>query len=905
MPTFRVPSIHIPTDVPPLGMVPTSAISDSSSKEPASLRQAAHITHDKFVSGAHSGSVECRITVETPLICGNKQEERPPWTKLLHPFVLDPKKDEPALPASGLRGMFSTIAESGSGSALRVLENRGMSYRRSVSDGLSAIGMIVEKDGDLNVFPLADPHFDRVMQIALPSGDRATYYPNIFEFARPKIYFGTFTSISSPGFLKTYLSNSSPLGGPFYGVHRDWVVDKVKNRRFWLGEELRPPDRRNPPGDVSTWESLSEEQKGSGDWIRGVLRVLGKHHERISDLPTKKHEFFMRFSVEDEEALRAGTAKVFPIEREALTRFNELADDRANAENQKRSGNELLPFSPNGTPRGNVGKDRPGSSWELKPGDIVFFRPSENGTSIAEVSLSSAWRGRVEEESPKLSKAASVHSFFQRDRVPLSPDRDHLTIVEQLLGVVEIRDKKAEKDPLEKPAFALASRLRFHNALLETAPNEGAWQYQGELLSPEQRATRDQLNLTDIPLKNLASPKLPSPTIYFKPRPQTGGQSGYISKSKLNPRDHAPQGIKCYLRRDPETYNKNVAAEAFTHQGRLANTADRRSIARQHQSVARFVRPGSTFTMRIDFTNLSDLELQLLVYCLRPSETFRHLLGHGKPLGLGQVKIDISALRLIDRKRRYASDSLLDDRWHEEYLEGKDILPEKLASLNTAFREWADANLLGPVLKSIELAGAPIRDGIPIHYPQTEDVADGIAAFESEHYGWFVQNDATGNRRPTGQYVRPLIDSAGQVAETVSTLYRAQRDGPPPLVYSGPVVPIAAPDGRGGPRRHPPERQGVPQGGAGPNPARQIEEPVDRPDQLRGKSVTAVARDPQKDGRVPFDIVQAGKPVDGITGYFEVGKYARSAFARQHPLGEEVTATVINVQGATCDLKLV
>jgi len=481
-----------------------------------------------------------------------------------------------------------------------------------------------------------------------------------------------------------------------------------------------------------------------------------------------------------------------------------------------------------------LSETRPATSWQLKPGDIVFFRPSADGKLIVEVSLSSAWRGRVEEDSPKLSKAAPLHCFFGRDQLPLSSARDHLTVAEQLLGTVEIRDKKQEEALKEKPAFALASRLFFHNGTLASEPAGGAWQHQDELLTDDQRQTRVSLRLRDIPLKNLASPKLPSPSLYFKSKPGQGGQQRYVPKANLNPKSYAPQGRKFYLRRDEESYS--AATDAFVHPGRLVDADDRRSIIKQHQSVERFVRPKTTFTLRIDFTNLSELELQLLVYCLRPSETFRHQLGHGKPLGLGQVKIDISALRLVDRQRRYATDSLLEDRWHEQSLSIDSTLEERLEPLTTAFRIWAEENRLGPVLKALELVGSPVSAVVPVHYPQTNQVALGNPDFESKHYAWFVQNDDTSNGRQPGQFLPSLINANGQVAESVPTMDRLQQDDPPPVVYRGPVVPIVAPAGQGAPRHHTPERRGGPAVAPGrpPGAARAL-----TPERLGGKPAKA------------------------------------------------------------------
>src|SRR5262249_50133644 len=65
------------------------------------------------------------------------------------------------------------------------------------------------------------------------------------------------------------------------------------------------------------------------------------------------------------------------------------------------------------------------------------------------------------------------------------------------------------------------------------------------------------------------------------------------------------------------------------------------------------LRTGLDFYFHIDFDNLLDRELGLLLYALRPTEAYRHKIGLGKPLGLGTARIDPLGLFLVDRKQRY------------------------------------------------------------------------------------------------------------------------------------------------------------------------------------------------------------------------------------------------------------
>lgn len=71
----------------------------------------------------------------------------------------------------------------------------------------------------------------------------------------------------------------------------------------------------------------------------------------------------------------------------------------------------------------------------------------------------------------------------------------------------------------------------------------------------------------------------------------------------------------------------------------------------QH-TVISALKPGATFSGRIRFENLSDIELGALLFVLDLPESYAHKIGMGKPLGLGSIKIQ-PTLVLSNRKERY------------------------------------------------------------------------------------------------------------------------------------------------------------------------------------------------------------------------------------------------------------
>lgn len=826
MSQFHNPYHFVPTDAPPPATVPVSEFALSKKGAPAPARLHPHLTHDRFVAGTHSGRITCKVKVETPLICANEQvgndkgEPRYGWTKLLKPFILEKDKDEPALPGSGLRGMISAIAEAASGSALRVLSDTALSHRMAVAkESLSAIGLLVNGVNSAGEPVLA------LQPLTVPTVDRNP--PRGMELSSdefPAEFFGFFQPSFGQPLLKAYVDGYRKRGQSEVEVTSRSFLDRLTpdsqsadHSEFWYARlcgtvslagtavsataEIRDSPRgRNPgrrfllaqqlaaePISQTVYDALPAADQSL--YTRGFLRVLGIK-DRESEIPTtKKHEYFIPYPVTCEK-----TIPRFDV-TPAVERFHRLADQRTDTD-------AALPFAVKGSRRNaNPGPGNP--KLRLRAGDLVYFKPNDDGTDIAEVTVSSIWR----------AGNGSVHEYFAGiapELLPLTPDRHSLTLADQLLGAVEIRDSKQEKQLNNQSAFALASRLRVCHARLLAAPEgEGPWQDADELLSPAQLDAKRTLRLTDIPLQNLASPKPPSPSLYFKPM---DGNGGYVPKATLAPTSHRPQGRKFYMRRDPDSYK--ASESAFVHHGRLGAPDDRASIGRMHQSVERFVRPWTSFCFTVDFDNLTELELGLLLYSLEPSAAFRHQLGHGKPLGLGQIHLVVSAIELVDRRKRYAEDALAgSSRWHTRHVREESLAPETesgfgkaLEELTKPFRQWADRNGLGSVLHALELVGTPVADGTAVHYPQAFEVnrgtgqnpdwrgvEPGTAAFQNEHYHWFTQNDDTTGARIPGQYLAPLINGRGQAAASLPKLDRRQLDrrqidGLPRTSYAGPVA---------------------------------------------------------------------------------------------------------------------
>lgn len=398
----------------------------------------------------------------------------------------------------------------------------------------------------------------------------------------------------------------------------------------------------------------------------------------------------------------------------------------------------------------------------------MYFDINAKG-EVTELALSSIWRGRVEDSE---GRATRVHAFFRHfgaDVLPLlATDKQRsLTLTDLLMGFVEEvpkeaedKAKKEEKPPIE--ALALASRLRFHDAL------------------PVEPGDSDLLD-NEVRLKILSSPKLPCPSLYFQ---GDGGQARYIAKTDLAVSQHRPNGRKWYLHGRHEGNGKPWET------GQPGESRDQKNRVKP-------IKAGKDFYFHVDFDNLSDVELGVLLYALEPNEGFHHKIGLGRPLGLGSVKLEVLGYFRVNREKRYSLEGLRSGRYHEAELTaaGKELQAvqkwparymEELGggwgetTVLEQCREVACGGVIPERLRNVlkvlgDYANAPLAKDV--RYPTLAEQNDK----ETEHYKWFVFNGGQKEQRvgmsPAFQSLKPVSAKAGARLEPLVEL---EWDDPPP-----------------------------------------------------------------------------------------------------------------------------
>jgi len=369
-------------------------------------------------------------------------------------------------------------------------------------------------------------------------------------------------------------------------------------------------------------------------------------------------------------------------------------------------------------------------------------------SSIVETASNSALRVLQDQvlsyrnKAKKESLSASVYRFFSEidpELLPFHKGRNFISPAELLFGFTQKDEdekglKKAERNT--DAGRALAGRLQISFGQL--APGQAVPDYHERVL-----------------LKSLLSPKLPCPMMYFKNRYTS---QEYIHKPDLKPVKHHPQGRKMYVHNHRDNGNKPWKS---------LDPQQNRNLKSQVTPV----RENTEFYFHIDFNNLSDWELGMLCYALRPTDEFRHKLGMGKSIGLGRVRIDPIGLLFIDRQQRYrATDIFQAPRYHAAWIDNTIKWPtdcyhrerteptEHLApnhhwqELRQAFRKTIPAN----VRNALELLGNPNKVAAVVQTPQIAGLTG--AQLEKENFKWFGNNEKTHH-----QMLTPLDENSTEL----------------------------------------------------------------------------------------------------------------------------------------------
>lgn len=779
--------------------------------------------HAVYDGKAVSGRIVCKITTQSPLVVGGrlrKGAERPATYNILEPFMLD---GAPAIPATSLKGMISSIAEAVSGSSMRVLAKHQLSYRKPMGRALHALGRLVRNGEEWLLEPLTAPAMEKAR-----NGDyydfpkpiwRKVYERNDRSYINFKTYLGTYSDRSSAEYFRNQiLPGSSGVSGSaedeFFFMDGCWggPLDEILRR---LGETTYFK-HKGPlviAFNTETWRTVKETaSKSEKQWlekalttrdyatlsdddkknyVRGFVRVLGVQGRDVPN--NKKHELFIPFPEGMEETIAALRV---PVSAKATARFRALAElvaagneEGAEDEAAERAWQPYLPFgaataSPPDASRRRSATDAP----ELREGDIVYFdvEPDAKGEPVvSEISFSAIWRDApVAQDGARLADAHDFVGRIDPELLPMSAKRKRITPAERIFGYVPVSEGPSQG--IDDPLRAVAGRVRFSNAL----PGPAGAAFLGGTPDFADERLEEAPGGADgfVRLKELSSPKLPSPSLYFR----TSDGKQRIGKTNFTLEQALPQGRKFYL-------HQIAGAQGEPWRTRISSQEDVQERSAQRKTAVKPVAAGQEFWFHVDFDNLSTRELQLLCYALRPSQKFWHKLGHGKSIGLGSVSIDPVATLVVDRRARYGEQSPFESRRY--VLHGS--LGGAPARYDANACDKGDDTLAPLTLRALyrppspKAAAALLKIGehrpddrlpvlsVPLDTDRFAKRVAGLA--ESETFKWFVNNERPEQEPP--QHLRPL----DTVEDIANTALRTNR--PKPKNSGGPRG--GGPKGRG------------------------------------------------------------------------------------------------------------
>lgn len=178
----------------------------------------------------------------------------------------------------------------------------------------------------------------------------------------------------------------------------------------------------------------------------------------------------------------------------------------------------------------------------------------------------------------------------------------------------------------------------------------------------------------------------------------------------------------------------------------------------QNRSIKAWVKPNTTFSFKIDVTNLSDVELGALLWLLSLTENHYHRLGGGKPLGFGSVKLTIiwdkTDLRKGENWRKFYSS--LDSTSNSSPREAEASIELFQDAVTQAYGNGKSFEKVR-FIEAFCCGCQGFNDNKPVHYPRTTTSPNP----DGEGFDWFVKNERTGKSGGLKVALPELWDETG------------------------------------------------------------------------------------------------------------------------------------------------
>jgi CRISPR-associated protein (TIGR03986 family) len=670
--------------------------------------------HDRYVG--LSGKIVCQLEAVSPLFISDSellepsQRDKEQGHKTFRFFHYDfGTGEEPALPASSLRGMIRSAFEAVTNSCYAHFDyGAHLTYHLPAAEALKLVPGRVEKDAQgrwqlrllpgtariaINDRPHDKLYAARVLRYdALASGRRKLNQPA-----------GRQQAAQAPVAL-----NSLKHGDRCYALAKSLQFPPVWNIRALAADRSQLP-----PGEP-------DEMILEGYLCINNQNIEAKRFER----------FFFR------DSKNATGAVVVPLTEAVRAKYKDLIADY-----QERHKDTIKKWEKDGFRPDKPRIERKeaafsrfviGGSPEAKDGDLAYAMLSGSAQSPQVEYIVPVAVSRVGYER-KVAQLLPRHLWK-------CEEYDQLCPACRTFGWVYGREDLPDARPDKQAAYAGRIRIE-HGRLIES-----------------QRAQPPIMPPTTLAI--LSSPKPTTTRFYLKPSktsPQKGlndFQAGYD-----NP-DNVLRGRKFY-RHHGHAGSRQYWSDA-AREYRIIERPNHAERSDQNRTVHDALVPGAKFEFTMRFENLAPVELGALLWTLEMNGAQYHRLGFGKPLGFGSVKISIAAsdVYLLEPQSRYG-DLLNRGEQPSSLNERADWVACFKAAMGRAYEATLEEL---PHIKDMLLLLSDPQPNLPIHYPRTE----AKPVEEGKNFEWFMGNNRNRDARyplemPGEEIGLPLIDKSGWV----------------------------------------------------------------------------------------------------------------------------------------------
>lgn len=673
--------------------------------------------HDRYVG--LSGRITCQLEAMSPLFISDSdlpessEDDKKAGHKTYRFFHHDfGEGEEPALPASSLRGMIRSAFEAVTNSCFAHFDyGDRLSYHLAAAESLKLVPGRVERDAQ-----------GRWQLRLLPGTARLV----INDRPRDKLYAARVERYKplSPG-----RSSRGPGRLPEF---RPVKTDGFENGEKCLAvvQEFKFPPVWNV---VELGKNRSQLRPGAGESIiEGYLSINNQNIE------SKRFE---RFFFRDNKNTTG--PELVPLPEDVRTKYTDLLKDY-----QERHKDTIKNWREKGhaPDRPWVERDREGrfTKKEAAFSRFVIGGPKElqDGDLVYAMLSGSVQAPQVEFIVP----VAVPRVGYNRKVAQLLPkhlhkcdDYDHLCPACRTFGWV-YGHEDAPDLPIERRT-AYAGRIR-----LET----------GRLIA-EQRRQPPTLPATTLTI--LSTPKPTTTRFYLKPsnsRPPNGMDdfhAGYDNQ------DNVLRGRKVYRHQGHSGDREYWSAKEREYRAPLKPDG-KPDASDQNRTIEGTLLPGTKFEFTVQFSNLAPVELGALLWTLEMNGAQYHRLGFGKPLGFGSVKLSIVDLLITDFAQRYASLAGTGENTANSDMRSQWLNQFKVAMSRAYEGEFEKL----PHIKDLLVLLSDPPPNMPIHYPRT----DVKPVEQGKNFEWFMGNNRNREARfalemPGQEKGLPLIDKTGTV----------------------------------------------------------------------------------------------------------------------------------------------